>query len=214
MPLLPPQVAAPLRLPPPLPAHPPHRGRSRLLASPAAEDRIGRLGTGLGNMPRAISECCVAEQSSLDNLVVRVQHAVRTCASCSVSLRRVHYPNALFLCSVSLRRVYSFCWLLLILESDEMYLISAAVSCWLSPGRPSSEQRRTLPRGTPANIATASELGRHTPTLTCRVTVGGTHIYGTHSGDARGALRYAIVRSYLVGCSTDVGSVETATTWV
>ena len=66
-------------------------------------------------MPRAISECCVAEQSSLDNLVVRVQHAVRTCASCSVSLRRVHYPNALFLCSVSLRRVYSFCWLLLIL---------------------------------------------------------------------------------------------------
>ena len=74
-------------------ARPPAAPRALPLALPAAADRIGRLGTGYGNMPRAISECCVAEQSSLDDLVVRVQHAVRTCASCAASLRRVHSPR-------------------------------------------------------------------------------------------------------------------------
>ena len=67
-------------------ARPPAAPQALPLALPAAADRIGRLGTGYGNMPRAISECCVAEQSSLDDLVVRVQHAVRTCASCAASL--------------------------------------------------------------------------------------------------------------------------------
>ena len=74
-------------------ARPPAAPRALPLALPVAADRIGRLGTGYGNMPRAISECCVAEQSSLDDLVVRVQHAVRTCASCAASLRRVHSPR-------------------------------------------------------------------------------------------------------------------------
>ena len=74
-------------------ARPPAAPQALPLALSAAADRIGRLGTGYGNMPRAISECCVAEQSSLDDLVVRVQHAVRTCASCAASLRRVHSPS-------------------------------------------------------------------------------------------------------------------------
>ena len=72
-------------------ARPPAAPKALPLAKPAAADRIGRnSGTGHGNVPRAISECCVVEQSSLDDLVARVQHAVRTCSSCAASLCRVH----------------------------------------------------------------------------------------------------------------------------
>jgi len=57
------------------------------LVRPEAGERIGRVGTGWGNVPRPLSECCMAEQASIDDLVLRVQFQQR---SCGAMLRRVH----------------------------------------------------------------------------------------------------------------------------
>ena len=57
------------------------------LVRPQPGERIGRVGSGWGNVPRPLTACCLAEQVCLDDLVLRVhQHAL----TCSAPLRRVH----------------------------------------------------------------------------------------------------------------------------
>ena len=54
-------------------ARPPAVPEALELVRPESGERIGRVGTGWGNVPRAISEHCVAEQKCLDDLIVRVE---------------------------------------------------------------------------------------------------------------------------------------------
>ena len=68
----------------------PTQPRALPLVSPEAHDRVS-CGTGWGHVPRPITECCVAEQGSIDDLVLRVQHHDRTC---NAPLCRVHDANA------------------------------------------------------------------------------------------------------------------------
>ena len=48
----------------------PTQPRALPLVSPEAHDRVS-CGTGWGHVPRPITECCVAEQGSIDDLVLR-----------------------------------------------------------------------------------------------------------------------------------------------
>ena len=54
-------------------ARPPAVPEALELVRPESGQRIGRVGTGWGNVPHAISEHCVAEQKCLDDLIVRVE---------------------------------------------------------------------------------------------------------------------------------------------
>ena len=59
-------------------------------SSSEAHDRVS-CGIGWGHVPRPITECCVAAQGSIDDLVLRVQHHDRTY---NVPLCRLHDANA------------------------------------------------------------------------------------------------------------------------
>lgn len=70
-------------------ARPPLPRALQLVPAPSGE-RIGRIGTGWGHVPRPITERCIAEQANVDDLVLRVQHHARTCGA---PLCRVHDDN-------------------------------------------------------------------------------------------------------------------------
>jgi hypothetical protein len=68
--------------------------RALELAQPDGCDRV-RVGSGWGNVPRALTDACVAEQCALDGLVHETQeHAI----ACGARLRRVHADEACWSC--------------------------------------------------------------------------------------------------------------------
>jgi len=76
-------------------SRPPAAPQPLELIKPDAGDRIGRIGSGWGNVPRAISVCCVCELPCLDDLAARVQYHARTCPAL---LRRVHSTEPQWSC--------------------------------------------------------------------------------------------------------------------
>ena len=71
---------------------------------PDASDRLKR-GTGWGNVPRVLSQCCVCEQEQLDALLLIGQEHAMTC---SAPLRRVHDADGPFWSSHSIGVVNVF----------------------------------------------------------------------------------------------------------